>query len=203
MNRRGTKACTVRSVPAAELERFVVERLRDLGSDPKLLEDTIAAVIADRAQNKPALQIEQRDLQATYEAGRSEARRLVAALAQQTDGDSRSITERLAELDLRASQIETRQAEIQKAVLAMTSQPINHGDVANALSLFSPVWDGLKPREQARVLHLLIDHIEYDGEAHEVAISFHPAGIASLAREVKAAAKPPADEGAKARKRAS
>ena len=46
----------------------------------------------------------------------------------------------------------------------------------------------IKPREQARVLHLLIDHIhiDYDGEAGEVTITFHPAGLSSLAHEVKA-----------------
>jgi len=203
VNRKGTKACTVRSVPAPELERFVVDRLRDLGSDPKLLQDTIEAVIADRVQNKPTLETEQRSLQAAYEASRSEAKRLVVALAQQSEGDSRSITERLAELDLRANQIETRLAEIQKAMLAMASRPIDRTDIANALSLFNPVWDGLKPREQARVLHLLIDHIDYDGEAGEIAITFHPTGISSLAHEVKASTKPPAENVAETQRKAS
>ena len=80
-----------------------------------------------------------------YDASRSEAKRLVVALGQQSEGDSRFITERLAELDLRANQIETRLAEIQKAMLAMASRPIDRTDIANALSLFNPVWDGLKP----------------------------------------------------------
>jgi hypothetical protein len=51
------------------------------------------------------------------------------------------------------------------------AHPIDRTDIANALSLFNPVWNGLKPREQAPVLHLLIDHIDYDGEAGEIVIS--------------------------------
>ena len=65
------------------------------------------------------------------------------------------------------------------------------------------MWDGLKPREQARVLHLLIDHIDYDGEAGEIAITFHPTGISSLAHEVKASTKPPAENIAEAQRKAS
>jgi len=80
---------------------------------------------------------------------------------------------------------------------------VERKDVGHALSLFNPVWDGLRPREQARILHLLIDHIDYDGEAHEVAITLHPAGIESLSHEVQAAAKPPAGEPAGGARRAS
>jgi site-specific DNA recombinase len=204
VNRRGLSSCSVRRVSAAELERFVVARLRDMGADPKLLQDTIEAVVADRQRDKPQLEKELRSLRASYEAGRGEARKLVAALAEQTEGgDNRSITDRLAELDLRAAQIEVRIAEIQRTLVAMTSRPVDRTDVAHALSLFNPVWDGLKPREQARVLHLLIDHIDYDGDSSEVAITFHAAGIESLAREVAAAAKPPPDGAASAAGRAS
>jgi site-specific DNA recombinase len=123
-----------------------------------------------------------------------EAKKLVAILAKQPEGENRSVVDRLAELDQRAGQNEVRIAEIQKALVEMSSRPIDRTDVAHALSLFTPVWDGLKPREQARVLHLLIDHIDYDGESNEVAITFHAAGIEALAQEVAAAGEPPPDE---------
>jgi len=80
------------------------------------------------------LEKELRSLRASYEAGRGEARKLVAALAEQTEGgDNRSITDRLAELDLRAAQIEVRIAEIQRTLVAMTSRPVDRTDVAHAL----------------------------------------------------------------------
>jgi hypothetical protein len=41
---------------------------------------------------------------------------------------------------------------------------------------------------QAHLLLLLIERVEYDGKGNEVAITFRPAGIASLAREQKSAA---------------
>ncbi|HON69193.1 MAG TPA: hypothetical protein PLS23_22165 [Phycisphaerae bacterium] len=52
------------------------------------------------------------------------------------------------------------------------------------LPLFEPVWDTLAPREQARILHLLIQRVDYDGVNGNVSITFHPTGIKTLADEL-------------------
>lgn len=56
-------------------------------------------------------------------------------------------------------------------------------DLAAALSLFDPVWDVLYPREKERIIHLLVERVDYDGEQGTLAIAFRPAGIKSLAGE--------------------
>ena len=53
-----------------------------------------------------------------------------------------------------------------------------------ALSAFDPVWEIAAPREQARIVHLLVERVDYDGAAHKVSITFHPAGIQALADEI-------------------
>ena len=183
--RRGAGECPVRSVPAAELERFVVDRIRDIGRDPALLQETLAAIDASRRQERPALEREQRTLHVEHQACRAEARKLVASLAAAT---SSSVAERLAELELRAGQLEVRLTEIQGAIAAIDRSVIDPDDVALALAQFDPVWDALVPREQASLLQLLIERVEYDGQVDEVAITFRPAGIASLASERRSAA---------------
>ena len=55
--------------------------------------------------------------------------------------------------------------------------------VATALAEFDGVWEALVPREQARVLELLIEGVEHDGESGDVAITFRPTGIKTLAAE--------------------
>lgn len=55
--------------------------------------------------------------------------------------------------------------------------------MAAALSLFSPVWDQLTPREQCRVMSLVVERVGYDGEAGSVALTFRPNGIHALAQE--------------------
>ncbi len=38
----------------------------------------------------------------------------------------------------------------------------------------------LTPKEQVRVLELLIERVEYDGEAGTVSVTFRPTGIRAL-----------------------
>jgi site-specific DNA recombinase len=183
--RRGTGECPVRAVSAAELERFVVDRIRDVGRDPTFLQETLAAMDDQRREERPALEREQRTLQVEPKTCRDESRRLVSALAA---APSTSVAERLAELELRAGQIESRLTEIQGAIAALDRTVIAPEDVAVALAQFDPVWEALVPREQANLLQLLIERVDYDGVAKEVAITFRPSGIDSLAGQQRSAA---------------
>lgn len=128
---------------------------------------------------------EQRMLQAEHQTCRGETRRLVGALGA---GARASVTERLAEVELRTSQIEARLGEVATAISAIDRSTVDPEDVAKALAQFVPVWDALVPREQANLLQLLIERVDYDGAAKEVAITFRPTGIASLAGEQRSAA---------------
>lgn len=58
---------------------------------------------------------------------------------------------------------------------------IDEADVAKAMAEFDPVWESLSPREQGRLLQLLIERIDYDGHDGMVSITFHAGGIKALA----------------------
>jgi len=53
------------------------------------------------------------------------------------------------------------------------------------LAQFDGIWAALTPTEQARVLALLIERIEFDGKGGNVSITFHPPGIKAMAGEAK------------------
>jgi site-specific DNA recombinase len=55
--------------------------------------------------------------------------------------------------------------------------------LADALAAFEPVWEQLSPKEQARVVRLLVSRVEYDGSGGSVAITFRPSGIKFLAAD--------------------
>jgi site-specific DNA recombinase len=190
VNRRGRAQCEVRSVPAEELEQFVVARIREMGADSKLAAETAAAVEADRTGDAPQLAREERLLHAEHAACRGEAKHLVAALAGSESAGSRFVVGRLAEVDDRAGVIESRLAEIRATLTAIDRTDVDPSDVTAKLALFDPIWTQLTPREQSRVLHILIKSIEYDGNAHEVGITLKPSGIAGLDAGVTIAALP-------------
>jgi site-specific DNA recombinase len=184
VNQRGTGECPVRSVSADKIEAFVVERVRQIGRDPALVQDTIEAVLASRAGDEPALRTEKIRLEHQLAALRGEAKQLVANLREAKSDGSRAILERLSEAELRTGQIERRLAEIAEASAAIEAKPITREEITRALRDFDPAWKGLVPREQASLLALLIESIVYDGAQGEVAITWRPSGIATLAEEV-------------------
>ncbi len=49
--------------------------------------------------------------------------------------------------------------------------------VRQALRDLDPVWNALAPREQQRVLNLLVQRVDYNGESGNVEITFEPDGF--------------------------
>ena len=60
---------------------------------------------------------------------------------------------------------------------------VDEEEAARVLAAFDPVWETLTPREQVRLIRLLVQRVDYDGEKGTVSVSFHPAGIKTLSRE--------------------
>ncbi len=96
---------------------------------------------------------------------------------------SPGVFEKLGEVEAEYDAV-TRQLEQARAELAaLNHQAIDEKDLKAALASFEPVWRELFPAERARILHLLIEEVRYDADAGEVAITFRPGGVRSLARE--------------------
>ena len=76
---------------------------------------------------------------------------------------------------------------MREELIALGRQLVDEKEVAKALTLFDPIWDALSPREQVRVIRLLVQRVEYDGEKSTVSVTFHPAGIKTLADELEGA----------------
>lgn len=60
--RNGWKTCQTKSVAAAEIEKFVVERIREIGKDPALLCETLEAVKQQQTSGLKALASEEKRL---------------------------------------------------------------------------------------------------------------------------------------------
>ncbi len=79
--------------------------------------------------------------------------------------------------------VTTRLEQLRAELAALDHQTIDEKDLKAALASFEPVWRELFPAERARILHLLIEELRYNAEEGEVAITFRPGGVRSLARE--------------------
>jgi site-specific DNA recombinase len=176
--KRGWQSCPSKSIPAGEIERFVVEQIKDIGRDPALIAATIRQVAAHVTQRLKELVAEDRRLQRELAACHGELPRLAT---QATGGEIADLAvTRLAELQERISTAERRLTEVRDEKERLRRDMIEEADVARALTDFESVWRALNLREQTRLLRLFIERIDYDGEEGTISITFHPGGIKAL-----------------------
>jgi site-specific DNA recombinase len=94
---------------------------------------------------------------------------------------------RLAEVQDQSREVQRRLATVDSELAKLESEQISDADVTAALADFEGVWEALQPREQARVIELLVESVTWDGEAQSVSITFRPTGIMTLAAREEAA----------------
>jgi len=161
--KNGWKTCPHPSLNARQIEAAVVERIKVIGKDPSLVAETLAQVRHLQKTRTPALVAERRRLE-----------RELARLRDR-DGDADHI-----------GKIESRLAEIAEELSVLQTAAVDRRDLARALEMFDEVWACLFPREQERVIQLLVERMEFDAARETVAITFRPTGIRALAEEIDA-----------------
>jgi site-specific DNA recombinase len=134
------------------------------------------------AQRTAGLEAEQRGLEQDLAAWHGEIRKLSGQLRPGEANDP--LIARLADLQERVGLCEGRVKKVREQIHAVRHRLLGEEEAAVALSVFDPVWGALTPREQARVIGLLVERVDYDGAKGKVAITFHPTGIKTLAEEL-------------------
>ena len=180
--KRGWDACPSKSVPADEIERLVLERIRSVGRNPALLRELLAQASADGQSRSADLESEQRGLEHDLTGWQTEVRHL--SLHIRPGEDNNPVVARLAELQERIGLVEGRVRKVREQMQAIRERMLGEDEAATALSLFDPLWGTLTPAEQARAVGLLVERVDYDGAKGKVTISFHPMGIRALADEL-------------------
>jgi hypothetical protein len=180
--KRGAAACPGSRISTRELESFVIEKIREIGKDPAIVAETIKAAKRDQEAKKPELIAELRRLDQENRAMAAETANLITAIGQGGAGTP-TLVQRLGEVDQALAHASQRAEEARTALMGIETAMIDEDDLRAALAGFDEVWAQLFPREQARVLALLIDAVTFNGTANEVGLTFRPGGIKALASQ--------------------
>lgn len=175
---RGWSECPSPSVPAGEIERFVVDQIKSIGRDPAVISETVQQVRGQTEEGIERLNHERAALQRQLRDDNTELQS-AAAVTKHVDRVSR-----LADLLDRIRAAERRLTEIDNELISLNAELLDDTEVTKALEDFDQLWDALAPREQAALLEVLIERVEYDGERGNVSLTFHPSGIKSLTQEL-------------------
>jgi len=176
--KQGWDSCPSPSLPAPELERFVVDQIRGMGKDA-----TVLAEVVGGAQSKARERIE--GLGHELDAARADAAALnarVAEVAPRAAVDPKA-TDELAGLQDELRLADRRVTDINEQIIAARQRTLDDDELAGALEAFDPLWQTLKPGEQAKLIRLLVERVEYDGQKEAVSVTFHPTGIKALGGE--------------------
>jgi site-specific DNA recombinase len=180
--RRGWDTCTSKSVPAGEIEAFVVEQIRYVGRDRRLFEEVLAQARKQDETRTGELEAEQRELEKDLTRWHAEVRKLSVQI--HPGENNNSVISRLADLQDRIAVVENRVRRVHDQIHAIHHTLLDAEEAAKALAIFDPVWESLTPHEQARVIELLVERVDYDGAQGKVAITFCSTGIKTLAQEL-------------------
>jgi site-specific DNA recombinase len=182
--KRGWDTCPSKSVPAGSIEEFVVDQVRCVVRDPALLNEVLAQARQQDEARAAELETEQRGLEKDLAAWHGEVQKLAGQV--RPGDDNGPLIARLADLQERIATVEGRVLKVRHEIHAIHHTLLDEDEARTVLAAFDPVWESLAPREQSRVVQLLVQQVDYDGGTSKVTIKFRPTAIKTLADELAA-----------------
>jgi len=180
--KQGWDSCPCKSLPADQIERFVIERVREVCGDPEVRSRTLAAC---RRASEAKLERAKADV-ASAERDVARIQRELGRVA----GDAATNTHaaaRLADLHAKLDEAQGCADGANKVIASTDTQMVLPDEVDAAFDDFDGVWSRLPPKQQMRLVRLLVQRVDYDAEKGSVSIAFHPLGIRQMVdREVTA-----------------
>ena len=173
--KQGWDACPCRSLPAEQIEGFVVEQIKRIGKDPAMLSLTLSKCRQQMTQRRGdaerELVVVERDLARLH----ADLRRTAVDAA--TDGHAAA---RLADLHQKVQAGDDRAVALRREMEEADAGQITKAEVDAALGEFDGVWSRLSPKEQAKLMRMLVQRVDYDATKGSVSITFHPLGLRSI-----------------------
>jgi len=180
--KEGWHTCPTKSVPASEIEGFVIDRILCIGRDNDLIAETLKQARNQVQEAVAKLEDELHIVKEELKRYAAEVHRLVSDPAQQNDDQSLK-SAKLADLEDQIRTARQRAESLQARIAKRNSEAVDEGELISALARFDPVWDSLSPRERTRLIHLLVEKVGYDGDKGMLSITFRSVGIKTLAQE--------------------
>jgi len=167
-------------VAVGELDAFVIEQMRALGKDPRLVREAVKDAQRIARDRSPEIQKELRKFERERQRLDAEKMNLVDFVAGGSDG-APSLLARVAQIEVEIQLQAPRVAECQAELAALEAGAIDESDLLRALLDLDSLWDEIAPEEKAHRIGLLIEGVTYDSAIGEVGVTFRPGGVRVLA----------------------
>ncbi|MBX3356510.1 MAG: recombinase family protein [Phycisphaeraceae bacterium] len=173
--KRGWSECPAPSLPAQELERFVVDQLRSLGRDDALMAEAVRGAQEQLRERVDELDAERTGVSARHLAARDALRELV-----DSGQDRNGSAARASELRSEIGALTAQQRRLDARLTALRNRMLDEDELVGALEAFDPMWTALASTERERLIHLLVQSVEYDAASESLSVTFHAQDDATL-----------------------
>lgn len=173
--KNGWNECPAPSLPAPQLEAFVVEQIKTLGRDPGVLDDALRATQTHLQTDVDGLNRQRDQIATTIK----DLGRRLGEIAPRAGFDEQA-TRELGQLQDEIRERQQEAAEINAQIARIRQRMLEPDELAGAIEAFDPLWETLPPSHQAKLVHLLVERVEYDGANESISLTFHPTGIRAL-----------------------
>jgi site-specific DNA recombinase len=179
--KRGWANCPCPSIPAEEIEKFVVDQLQSIACQPDFINQILTQTHVQQQSQVVAIETEHAALRRSLTRWNSE---LQDALPRSTvSPEDPAVLGRLVDLQDRIRNTEQQMTRLREKLVDLKTSRISPQQTATALQQFAPVWGVLTPREQIRVIELLVERVDFDGNKGTVAVTFRPEGLRQFSDE--------------------
>jgi len=143
-----------------------------------MVKDVLSQVQHQQRERQKDLKNEQKLLDREMTRWQSEIKNLVGQIKHGERNSAAAL--RLVELENRVELETARLASIKGELTQLEQQAINDEAITETLAEFDTLWQAMAPHEQARLVGLLIERVDYDGGQGQVSITFHPTGLQTM-----------------------
>jgi len=175
VNKMDKTACPARSVPAKELDSFVVRKLGALGKDTAFVEEIVKQARDVPGQKLIAKRKEKQIL--ASELGRLKVQRsnVLDYLGQHAPGpESKAFMDRLGVVSQREEEIEPKLKQLDAEISALENQQIEAELFRRNMLGFVEVFENLEPFEQTEFMRLLLREVVFDKAKNEISFDLIP-----------------------------
>jgi site-specific DNA recombinase len=164
----GWKNCPHPSLPAAEIEGFILDEIRGIGLDEELIGDVVK-----RARDS---------VNQESKAHRAQLKMLQKELARQQQrfsgmpGDCEQADKLREQIAITEQSIASARGRLE----TIASASFTAEDIRGACRRFDPLWETLSNKEQWRMLTALLESVEFDSVSGSVNMNFAPGGVKKL-----------------------
>ena len=167
-------ACRYSSVPARELENIVIDRIKHIAENEKIIQRMIekAKVLADK--DTPKLKEEYARL--LGEAGKidEQAHNLVNVISAQGQQDkNKYLLQKLDDLTKRSEQVREQIRILEFDMGKVRDQEIDKEAVLKIFRDFKNMFDSQPVEERKEFVRLLVKDVIYDGKNDEIRLNFY------------------------------